>query len=396
MALLPARYTRLDSVNFSVYRVTREWQSGDCIVMPEISRGAWGIGILLCTDAALFIVGRMIVSSNVAQSSKGISMTVAMSATAVALLIHLFAVGVAAGMGRAFGDPGGMLSYLGISVLTGAGPAIVFGYMNMQSAANLGNALVSGEEKDAIERFDRAKALALLKEGKVEAAMAEYQLQARAFPESSEPLTALANLQEHQGQLENAAATWREVRDRFPHDAVAQRQVASHLAYIGRNLARQREGLTPEGAGEVYDYNAPEEDTATPEKVGKAPVVVPRNMDMAHRLARQGDTDHAVRVYRDYYRSLVEPDARVLFALVSVLQQAERYEEAKTVLQEIGRTFNADERTWAKAMLNLATLLHGNLFDTSSAQYILKQIRSRMPGTEQAATAWAQLKALEE
>lgn len=364
--------------------------------MPALGDDVWAVAVVIAVDAVLYVVGRKIITSDTAQSARGISLPLSLGITATALLMHLTAVGLAAGLAGAFGDPGASLSYLGISIITGAAPTIIFAHMIMQSTANLGNALIVGEEKDALERFDRTKALALLKEGKVEAAMAEYGLQARAFPESPEPLTALAILQEHQGQLDEAAATWREARGRFPHDPGVQKQVKSHLAYIGRTLTRQRDGhgVVDLVQGENFDYNAPE----TMQAAGNAPSSttpetphVPDTMEGARRQARRGDTDHAIRVCREYYRSLEEPNSQPLFAIATALQKAERHDEAKAVLQEIGRTFNGDGRTWAKAMFALVSILEQSEFDRSGARYILNQIQERMPGSEQAMMAGEKL-----
>jgi tetratricopeptide (TPR) repeat protein len=360
---------------------------------------AWGLTVIAVIDAILFIVGRIIYSSRVAQSSKGIPLIFSVLIVMGAFFVHGMGIVIAGALNYDPNAPMTRWIFLSFSILTASPAALVYAGLIMQSSAALGVAMVMGEERDAEESTDNNKALLLLKEGKVEEAIAEYQLQASMFPDDAAPLCGLAGLLEHQNRLEDAAEVWVQVRDRHVDDGMAVKKAKARLNAIGRQLGDERDGLATEGLAPDANFDYDAED-ALPAGEGEAPrrnePTVPRDMETAHRLARQVDTDEAVRVYRNYFRSMKQSTAQPLFAAVSRLENDERYEDAKSLLQEIGHTFKEDQRTWAKAMFNLAVLFEKKLHDISAAQYILKQIQTTMPGTEQCYMAGEQLQEMGE
>jgi hypothetical protein len=213
--------------------------------MFGLSDFVWAVTLLIVLDTILFFIGRLITYSDIAQSSKGIPLYISIGTCFIALMLHLFAVGVATGIAGVFGNPSGSLALLGTSVITGAAPGIMFGYMIMQSSAAFGVGLVMGDEKDGEEITDNNKALLLLKQGKVQEAVAEYELQAAMFPDDAAPRCGLAGLLEHQDRLEEAAAAWRDIRDRYPDDTMAQKKAKARLPTSAEEWHRSKTTSSP-------------------------------------------------------------------------------------------------------------------------------------------------------
>lgn len=285
------------------------------------------------------------------------------------------------------------------SIVVGLPPAVVF-FLVLNEAAELSaGELVEGGPAKALDHIDEVKRL--LKESDIEGAMRVYHRRANQHPESPDPLFGLEFLFEQQDRHDEAAATCREILGRFQGDDVVWAKAAHLLAPLLRDhlgdpggAQRLREAITQRNPDEDYGYLLPQKPRPDPE--APTPPGDPRSLrdlEQARRLAKRGQTDQALDLFRRFAQD--HPDEpRPLFEAASALEIAERYTESAAELQKIVHKFGENDSTWGEAALRLATLQENYFGDVEAARAILKEVLGRLMGTQFTQLARERLQAL--
>lgn len=266
--------------------------------------------------------------------------------------------------------------------------------------ANMIGSDISGMNKEELPRPDMSQARRLSREGDVEGAMAEYRLCSKSYPDSPDPLFALAVLLRQDKRFEDAAGVYRSINQKFQNHLVTWSKGSELLAELFRTEFHDAaaadyiiESIHKRNPDYRFGYMTEKKSQVGRISLrGKKRASHGHDLSRARSLAKRGDFRNAVDLFKRYAAD--QPDNwRPLFEAASVLETAGQFDEAITILQGVVRTFGKNDGPWAEAMLRLASLNENELANHEAAKYMLNEIALRVPGTEHASLAKERLRA---
>lgn len=344
-----------------------------------------GVSILFATDGLLALAGVWLMRSR--RFGDSLPLSVVALATISAFIAHIAgyaACQAAVGWsGEADADVSARMALFLCNAVSGAVPAMVYGYAFVIATANSVSMQFSMLDKKpeplSSDAFKPARAFA--NRGDFVRAFEECRRLAEQFPESPLPLLETAALQDKAARYVDAAETLRRALRLFGH----LREVRQRASFMLAELLEHRLG-DPETAAYLRER------LRTDASNGHAAARSARTpahwveMERARRLGERGDVDRAVAHFREAFRR--DPaKPRPMLEAATLLERTERYAESADVLRELARTSVAGSEAWAEAMYRVARLLEAHLADPEGGRYVLREVMRQAPASKGAALA---------
>lgn len=224
--------------------------------------------------------------------------------------------------------------------------------------------------------------------GEYDNAKRAYLAYAEAHPNSAEPLFGLEGMYLSQGRFQDAAATCRQIMEKFEHDILIWTKAAGRLAELLETSLRR-----PHEAAEIRSHltrrnpaHARHVQSASSSPVDDA--TLKERLQDARKLAQDGSTDTAIAMLSGL-RQTNPRDPRPLFDLAVILESSQQTEGARRTLDTIVRDFSGSPGVWADASIKLADLYLNRYGNEGAARELLEGVveKSPLPDDRNAAQA---------
>ncbi len=357
-----------------------------------------GIAIIVVIDVILYIVARMVEDSRLAR--KGcVSVPVAVLLCSGAIILHMIGLLLCGAIVlREEGEwaPNQMMTVLGISLLTGAAPAIAYAMMAIRSFSTMATDFLYGDDYNVKPEVDVRKAQKLAEDGDIEGAVIEYRQCARRYPFSPDPLFGAATLLETAKRNDEAVETYRQIISKFKEDKNVWVKASRRLAELLRDVFSDAKRADTILAAIETRLAAPES-APKPTMSGAAAqkTHLPALLDRARSLADSDRVDDAVALFREVFEQRPEKP-RPLFEAASALETAGRFEDAAELLEWIAQEFKEVDKVWGEAVFRLAGIYENKYRDKQKARDALSKLVWRTPGSEQAKLAKERIELIDE
>ena len=290
--------------------------------------------------------------------------------------LQAFAVRTLEAQGGSDPDAGTKMLVLAGNVATGVIPTGLLAYVTIHKLINIFSAPQKAPERFPLATLSRVKQKAA--SGDIAGALGDCDRCARRYPNAAGPLFLAAEFLQQRGRNQDAAVYLRRITQTLRRDNEVFLRAGLNLArLLDGPLNRKAEADSLREDLARREANAPKADFDA-DAIARSGINV---LDRARSLARAGDTDKAIAVYRAHCRNQPH-QTRPLLEIAGILERESRYEEAVEVHRELMRAFPEDDAVWSEAALRLANLLEVQLGEPEAARYIWTQVQQRMPDSK--------------